>query len=188
VLNDWNNAFSAKNTPLAKRFSDEFVRAYHLAKEEERGNTKIYSIVDQNGRLLNWERPKKHPDIVDVQLKNPIYPGMKFKLSITYEVKIPSDRFTGYGYNNGVFNLKDWYLVPARVVNNEFVRYSNENIDDIANSICDYELTITLPKGTALTSDLYIGNKTSKGDKDEYYLIGKNRTIFNLVLEKKEFI
>ncbi|WP_370515970.1 aminopeptidase [Flavobacterium sp. MK4S-17] len=185
VLNDWNNAFSAKNTPLAKRFSDEFVRAYHLAKDEERGNTKIYSIVDQNGRLLNWERPKKHPDIVDVQLKNPIYPGMKFKLSITYEVKIPSDRFTGYGYNDGVFNLKDWYLVPARVVNNEFVRYSNENIDDIANSICDYELTITLPKGTALTSDLYIGNKTSKGDKDEYYLIGKNRTIFNLVLEKK---
>ncbi|MDZ4331416.1 MAG: hypothetical protein U0945_12670, partial [Flavobacterium sp.] len=26
VLNDWNNAFSTKNTPLAKRFSDEFYR------------------------------------------------------------------------------------------------------------------------------------------------------------------
>jgi len=24
ILNDWNNAYSDKNTPLAKRFSDEF--------------------------------------------------------------------------------------------------------------------------------------------------------------------
>ena len=33
VLNDWNNAFSSKSSPLAKRFSDEFSRAFHLAKE-----------------------------------------------------------------------------------------------------------------------------------------------------------
>ena len=33
VLNDWNNAFSNKNTPLAKRFSDEFYRGFHLAKK-----------------------------------------------------------------------------------------------------------------------------------------------------------
>ena len=36
VLNDWNNAYSSKTSPLAKRFSDEFYRGFHLAKEEER--------------------------------------------------------------------------------------------------------------------------------------------------------
>ena len=28
VLNDWNNAFSDKNTPLALRFSDEFIKVF----------------------------------------------------------------------------------------------------------------------------------------------------------------
>ena len=32
ILNDWNNAYSARETPLGKRFSDEFVRSFHLAK------------------------------------------------------------------------------------------------------------------------------------------------------------
>jgi hypothetical protein len=30
VLNDWNNAYANVNTPLAKRFSDEFYRGFHL--------------------------------------------------------------------------------------------------------------------------------------------------------------
>ena len=36
ILNNWNNAYSDKNTPLGRRFSDEFYRGFHLAKEEER--------------------------------------------------------------------------------------------------------------------------------------------------------
>jgi hypothetical protein len=32
VLNDWNNAYSDVNTPLARRFSDEFYRGFHLAQ------------------------------------------------------------------------------------------------------------------------------------------------------------
>jgi hypothetical protein len=38
VLNDWNNAYSNKNTPLAKRFSDEFYRGF-LAKRKNEGTT-----------------------------------------------------------------------------------------------------------------------------------------------------
>ena len=48
VLNDWNNAFSSKSSALAKRFSDEFSRTFHLAKDEDRGNTTIKSVVDAN--------------------------------------------------------------------------------------------------------------------------------------------
>jgi hypothetical protein len=44
-LNDWNNAYSDVNTPLARRFSDEFYRGFHLAKEEERGSTTNITIM-----------------------------------------------------------------------------------------------------------------------------------------------
>ncbi len=186
ILNDWNNAYSTKDTPLAKRFSDEYIRIFHLAKEVDRGHTTIHSVVDQNGRTLNWERPKKHPDLVDVQLANPIYPNQKFKLTFTYEVKLPNDRFTKYGFDdNGTFTLKDWYLTPARTEGNKFVKYSNENLDDIANSVSDYEVTLTVPKGTFVTCDLYQGNKADKDIVQEYYFIGKERMGFMVVLEQK---
>jgi phenylpyruvate tautomerase PptA (4-oxalocrotonate tautomerase family) len=187
VLNDWNNAYSGKQTPLAKRFSDEFIRAFHIAKEDDRGHTTIHSITDQNGVSLKWERPANHPDLVDVQIVNPIYPNQKFKFTLVYEVKIPNARFTRFGYddNTASYNLKDWYLAPARVENNTFVRYSNENLDDIANGISDYEVTLTVPLGAKITSDLYVGNKTSKNATDELYLIGKGLPGFNLVIESK---
>lgn len=187
ILNDWTNAYSGKETPLAKRFSDEFVRAFHLAKDKDRGFTAIQAITDQNGLQLEWSRPANHPDLVDVHIKNPIYPGQKFKLALTYQVKIPDARFTNFGFDDkdGSLNLKDWFLTPARIDGNTFVKYSNENLDDIANALCDFELTLTAPRGARITSDLYIDNKTEKDGLDEFYLIGKGRTNFNLVIESR---
>ncbi|WP_317044669.1 gluzincin family metallopeptidase [Flavobacterium cyanobacteriorum] len=185
VLNDWNNAYSGKETPLARRFSDEFVRAFHLASEEERGNTTIFSVVDQNGLLLNFQRPEGHPDLIEIQLKNPVYPNKKFTIIITYTVKLPKDRFTRFGYDDkGNYNLRDWYLSPARFENNIFVRYSNENLDDIANAVADYDLFVTLPEDYFPVSDMYMGNKTSSQGKNEYYYTGKGLTNFYLIIEK----
>lgn len=187
ILNDWNNAYSGKDTPLAKRFSDEFIRAFHLAKDKDRGVTTIQSITGRNALTLGWERPVNHPDLVDVQLKDPIYPNQQFKLELVYDVKIPDARFTRFGFDDkdGSFNLKDWFLTPARIENNKFVKYSNENLDDIANGLCDFELTLTVPRGARITSDLYIGNKTEKNGTDELYMIGRGRTNFNLVIESR---
>jgi len=39
VLNDWNNAFSDRESPLGKRFSDEFYNKFQLAMEKARGGT-----------------------------------------------------------------------------------------------------------------------------------------------------
>jgi len=187
ILNDWNNAYSGKNTPLAKRFSDEFIRAFHLAKDDDRGTTTISSITDHNHRSLSWTRPKNHPDIVNVQLAGPIYPNHSVTFTLHYVVKIPNDRFTHFGYDNkGNFTLRDWYLTPSRVENGKFIRYSNENLDDIANSVCDYELTLTVPKGAYITTDLYEGNKTDKDSKTDYYFISKGKTNFSLFIEPKK--
>ena len=67
VLNDWNNAYSNKNTPLAKRFSDEFYRGFHLAKEEERGSTTNISVLNANKMDLSWERTEKNPDLIEIK-------------------------------------------------------------------------------------------------------------------------
>ena len=115
VLNDWNNAYSNKNTPLGDRFSDEFVRSFHLASEKERGNTNTITIIDDTKSLLSWSRPNGFPDLVEFQLKNKLLPGQKASFVLSYFVKIPDEKFTNYGFDSeGNITLKNWFLTPSR--------------------------------------------------------------------------
>lgn len=182
LLNDWNNAYSNKNTPLGKRFSDEFVRSFHLASEKERGSTNSITVFDDKKFMLNWCRFDEHPDVVELHLKDKIAPGQKVIFTITYVLKIPSDRFTKYGYNSdNEMMLKNCFLTPARYENKKFVMYENLNIDDIANSKTDIDLEIIVPSGFELTSDIPLVKK----DNVVYTFSGKNLLQSAFYLEKK---
>ena len=54
VLNNWNNAYSGKETPLAKRFSDEFIRSFHVAPNSDRGATLDIKITNENKQNLEF--------------------------------------------------------------------------------------------------------------------------------------
>lgn len=181
ILNDWNNAYSSKTTPMARRFTDEFIKAFHLAKDSDRGSTTINAATDQNGLNLKWHRPEMHPDLVCVQLNNPIYPGKSFTIHLNYTVKIPNDRFTRFGYSTrtGNYNLRDWYLAPARYERG-FVTNSNENLDDIANAPADYNLQLRITPGYTVFCDL---DKTGSDAPTTYN--ATNRSGFNLIAEQQ---
>ncbi|RZJ26698.1 MAG: aminopeptidase, partial [Flavobacterium sp.] len=183
VLNDWNNAYSAKDTPLAKRFSDEFTRSFHLSKLEERGHTSIFSVTDMSGGNLDWFRPAQHPDLVEVKI-NGIRPGEKAVLNFTYDVKLPSDKFTRYGYDkNGGFHLKDCFLMPARYENHDFIRNSNNNLDDIANGITAWQITLTTPNLLKVSSDIEV-NKTEDNQGVTTHVFKKEtRNDFSIYIE-----
>jgi hypothetical protein len=186
VLNDWNNAYSSKKTPLAKRFSDEFYRGFHLAKEEERGSTNNVTIVDSDKRALSWERTDENPDFITVKLSDRLLPNQKITLHLSYTVKIPSDKFTKYGYSSdGGMNLKSWFLTPARYENHAFIRYNNNNLDDIANALSDFDIELKIPKSFVITSDLKSIASTQNETLSTYKLSGKNRTDFSLFVEPK---
>jgi hypothetical protein len=186
VLNDWNNAYSNVNSPLAKRFSDEFYRGFHLAKDEERGSTTNLTIIDDDKLFLIWERTEENPDIITVKLRDKLAPNQKLTLHLTYIVKVPSDQFTKYGYDtNGGMNLKTWYLTPARYENHSFIKYNNDNLDDIANGISGFDIDLKISKDLEVTSDLTNVGSVQKGDYSIYSLSGKGRTNFSLFIEPK---
>ncbi|WP_154343751.1 aminopeptidase [Flavobacterium sp. LC2016-23] len=186
VLNDWNNAFSNKNTPLARRFSDEFYRGFHLASTEERGNTTILNLTDSDESAVEWERTDKNPDYIVIKLKQKLAPNQKIELHLTYVAKIPSNKFTNYGFDqNGGMNLKNWYLSPARFENHSFIKYNNFNLDDIANASTDYEIEIKVPNGYSITTDLNtVATDLTNPESAVYSFSGNNRTDFNLFIEK----
>ncbi len=188
VLNDWNNAFSSKSSDLAKRFSDEYVRAYHLAKEEDRGFTKIKNIVDGNFKNINWLRNENQIDIITINLNHPIAPNTKQKLILTYEVKIPNERFTKFGFNNdGRLYLKNWFVSPARFENKQFVIYGNENLDDIANAPSNYYIEFEVPKGYSFASDLkIIPNTAENSNYSTFSIKGENRLDVTVIVSPKK--
>ena len=168
---DWNNAYSDKNSALGKKFSDEFVRSFHLAKESERGFTKIISIVDDKFSALAYIRTKS--DIVKIDLKSAILPNSKASFTMYYEVKIPDDKFTRYGYNNqGKFNLKYWYLQPFVYDNGKFITFSNENLDDLSSALSNYNLQITVPENYNLFSNLIEENQNKNSSTKIYNFKG----------------
>jgi hypothetical protein len=186
VLNDWNNAYSSKTTPLAKRFSDEFYRGFHLATEKERGSTINLNISATDKSTLSWERNEKNPDFIEVKLGKKLAPNQKIVLYLTYIVKIPSDKFTNYGYSErGGMYLRNWFLIPARYENHAFAKYNNFNLDDIANASSNFDLTLRIPKKMEITTDLDDEKTTQVENFSIYKLKGINRTDFSVFLEPK---
>lgn len=188
ALNDWNNSYSNKTTPLARHFTDQFIKAFHLAKEYDRGSTTIASVTTDGGSALKWSRPEAHPDIVTIELQKPLAPNQQVTISLNYNVKLPNQRFTRFGFDDktGSFNLRDWHLTPSRYEDHAFTTYSNENIDDIANASCDYSIKLQLPKNLSLTTDLADDGKSNSGNYTEYSLSGRSRMGFNLIVEPQD--
>lgn len=186
LLNDWNNAFSEKYSPLGKRFSDEFYNKFHMALEKDCGGTINLYIEDEDKNAFVWERTKQNPDYIKVLLKRTVLPNQKIKLHLSYVSKIPSDKFTKYGhFENYGMHLKNWFLTPARYEEHQFVKYSNENLDDIANAVSDFDIDIQIPLKNAITSDLSITNLAKTEFETHVNLTGKNRADIDIIIEKE---
>ncbi len=182
ILNDWNNAYSSKKTPLAGRFSDEFQKTFHIAKVKDRGFTTIEKI-ENTSQSLTWNRVDNQVDIISVILEKPLFPGDEVEMILDYSVQLPNARFTKYGYDDdGDYALRNAFLWPALRENNQFVLNSNLNLDDAANALVDLEFTVQTDVKKSVTTDLDIEN-TAKGFSKKF--IGNNRYDFSLYLESK---
>ena len=182
-LNDWNNSYSSKKTPLAKRFAEEFNNKFHFAKDEERGITTINSIKDNNTQLL-FSRIVNHPDVIKVDLKKPLLPSNSYNITLDYNVVLPDDTFTGYGIDeNANFNLKYWYITPS-VYNGKWRYYSNKNLDDLFIPKADISFEIEIPKNYTYVSELNTTDLKQNDSTQTVSLNGKNRINTNLILNK----
>jgi hypothetical protein len=188
TLNDWNNAYSSNKTPMAKRFFDEFSRSFHFTKNENRGSTNEIKIT-QNNTTVNFVRTEENPDLIEIQLTNRILPQQKVEFQLSYQVKIPSDQFTKYGFGkNDKMYLKNWFLHPAKYENHNFIKYNNNNLDDIANSVADFEIHMKFSEKLSLQSDLGIQKTENSDGYKTIKLTGKNRSNFSIYLsEDKNF-
>ncbi len=179
------NAFSDTRTPLARRFFEDYDRSFHFARQERRGGTTINSIIGDSLNLLKWERPKDQPDLIKIIPEHPIAPGEKYIINLDYIVKIPSDEFTGYGYqNNGKYELRYWFIAPG-VYNNGWKVYSHKNLNDLYLPKLSLDIELTIPSNLSAISALKMSKIEPNGAQKTVFLSGEERLDTELHLTKE---
>ncbi|MFD1015808.1 metalloprotease [Winogradskyella rapida] len=185
-LSDWNNSYSTKSTPLAKRFEEEFSTKFHLAKNEQRGFTVVTAIENPEGVALTHQRLEAHPDVIQVNLAQPLAPQASYALRLRYKLILPDATFTDYGITKDQnLDLKYWYMTPV-VYDGTWHYYSNKNLNDLYVPKADINLRITYPRNYKITSELDFNATTINKDKgiQTTILSGKNRVDTYLSLHK----
>lgn len=142
-LYDWINAFSDKESPLAKRYAQEFVRRFHFASDYERGGTTIHSLSVKHSKS-NWSLVQGQPDLIEVKLEKSLAAGESTEINLNYTLIVPDQKFTGFGWNQGELNLKHWLITPA-IIKEDWILYSHKDINDYPLQALDYDLRLEIP-------------------------------------------
>ena len=83
---------------------------------------------------------------------------------MSYIIKLPDSKFTGYGFDNDQINLRYWILSLSPFFNQEWHNYSNLNINDYSILLANYDVRFTSNKRFNIYSNLI--NVDSKNEND----------------------
>ncbi|WP_299107128.1 aminopeptidase [uncultured Tenacibaculum sp.] len=171
-LHNWANSFKNNDTPLGKRFMEDYRMNFYFSKEEDRGYSEINNLT-VNYEPTSFKEVKNKPDILEVLLNKKLYPKDSVVISTSYVVKIPNANFTSYGKTKNGYHLRFWYLTPA-VYDGDWNTMSNLNMDDLFQEPTNYKIEIDIPENLSLESNLYQYH-TKKEGINSYYLIGTEK-------------
>ena len=152
-LEDWSNAYSNTDTKLAKRISDEYSRSFSFSQKKQRGSTIINKISSNN--IDKWSRSENASDIIKLFLKEPLKINQSIEIEISYSIKLPDSKFTGFGYDNSNnFYLKNWIIAFSANSGLNLLPQSNLNLDDQSIDNSDYSIKLNLDGDYFIVSNL----------------------------------
>ncbi|WP_229664860.1 aminopeptidase [Polaribacter pacificus] len=177
-FHNWANGYRDNETPLGKRLIEDYRKDLYFAKSSDRGHSKILNLTI-DFETVNYQELKEQSDIIKIGLSKALAPGDSLQINTTYEVKIPQDRFTGYGKTKTGYHLRYWYLSPA-IYKEGWELMSNLNIDDLIMESTNFDIFLKTDSKLFLNSNL-----STKKENDGYRLTGKNYTDIVLHLDSQ---
>src|SRR5690606_27014209 len=155
-----------------------------FAREDERGYTRIYSIANEKSQSLAWERPEGSPDIIKVNLLQPVLPGEQVTIKLIYQVKIPSDKFTRFGFDDqGNLKLKYWYITPG-VFDGTWQVYSDMNLGNQYTVPANISVKLSTRPHLYVASSLNVDKTVTENGYKTTYLSGEKIVSSQLYLTR----
>ena len=181
-LHNWANSFKNRKTPLSKRFIQDFRKDLYFANEKDLGFSDIKNISINYNNIIYKELENKE-DIIQLFLETPLKPNESTNISLTYFIKLPNSKFTGYGSYKDGYRLRYWYITPA-IYTKGWQLMSNLNLDDLFEDYTSFNIDFIIPKNLTLVSSLK-QSYTTNGNYNSYHLFGKNEKDIIIDIQKK---
>ncbi|HZV71202.1 MAG TPA: M1 family metallopeptidase [Saprospiraceae bacterium] len=140
----WPNAYSTRNTALAKQLAEHGNFQLLRARDEELGG--LYDLAfTSSGVPLRLTFDENNIDMAWIQLNTPLYPHATIHLSSPYTLIIPKS-FSRLGRTGDAYQLTQWY--PHIAVYDDEGWHMMPYLDqgEYYNDFADYEVSVTVPQ------------------------------------------
>lgn len=153
-LHVWPNAYSSKESKLAKQIYQEGNDYIHFGPDSIKGYLKVEGDITQDGQAAEYSYHAI--DIIKLELNQPLPPNQSTTLAMNYEVGIPSGRISRLGHLGQSYQITQWYPKPAVFDQDGWHEMSYLNQGEFYSEYGSFDVSITLPKNYVLgaTGDL----------------------------------
>ncbi|MGX9987101.1 aminopeptidase [Soonwooa purpurea] len=108
-LQNWVAAYQNRSTPLLKRKLQDRKKDLYFAKANELGALRNLHIEGANN---SKDYEQLNEEFLYFYLDKMLAPKEAITINLTYEIKLPNVKFTGYGVGEKDINLKYFFIVP----------------------------------------------------------------------------
>lgn len=180
-LHAWPSAFRNRNTILGKRSRENRKTDIYYAETKEKGNLDGF-LFQSEADTLFWSYTNHSHDIIHIELNKPLAPNKSIIIKTPFNLKLPNADFTGFGYSNKGYYLKEWYLSPAVYSEGTWHTMSNKNLDDLFIEPNVYLIRLNLPKTYNISSNLLYKCNYLGFNKYEAVISGKTLGSVNVMI------
>lgn len=173
----WPNAYSTKETALAKQLLREGKTAFQYAKPSEMGyisgldfkvngqaiKVEMAAKIPRIGIIEQWQRKpngesvqeENNPDVCKLILNEPLTPGASILITTPFVVKLPNS-YSRLGHVGQAYQITQWYPKPAVYDGNGWNVLPYLDQGEFYSEYGSFDVKITLPENYVVgaTGDL----------------------------------
>ncbi len=177
-IHAWGNAYKSRDTKLAKTQLKSRNDKLYFASPEERGSLEYLDFRSLSNEKLHFSI--NEDEFVKVYPTNQL-PDGRWYLKANYTVKLPSDKFTGYGVKkNGDVYAKYFFLQPATFEKNKYVLQHYEGFESVTANPSNYNVHFQPNKNFHFYTDL------NRVNDNLNHCVAENFLIFELLVQNKK--
>lgn len=141
-LLNWISAYKYNNTSLVYRKLEDRKSDLHFAKPLELGNLENLNIQIDGKTITGIDGTREQ---IFLPLSEKLAPGEKVKITINYQLNLPSQKFTGYGTDGKKVALKYFFLVPDGFDDHNQIQRNFIDIEENQNPGSYWRVNLEIP-------------------------------------------
>lgn len=150
----WPEAYSSDNSAFAIQQIENKSKTFYKSSNEERGSLTglDFSI---NGKAASFKIYNNQPDIIILQLPEPLESNKSCTIKTPFQVKIPNS-FSRLGHVDQAYQITQWYPKPAVYDKNGWHPIPYLDQGEFYSEFGSFDVSITLPENYVVgaTGDL----------------------------------